>query len=613
MKKEIEKTSRELFLPVCKQDMMDRGIEQLDFVMVTGDAYVDHPSFGHAIIGRWLEKFGYSVGIISQPDWRSKESFMILGKPRLGFLVNSGNIDSMVNHYTAAKKPRREDLYSPGGKNGKRPDRAVIVYSNRIKEAYGNVPVIIGGIEASLRRFAHYDYWEDKIRRSILLDSKADLLIYGMGEKPILAVAEALDAGLPIEHLIFLDGTCYVTSEIGSLDDDVIYIPSYDDIIENGKEYNKAFMMEAEEQDHINGRTLVQPHGERFLVQNRPAEPLTTEEIDSIYDMNFTKEWHPMYDELGGVPALKEIKFSITAQRGCFGGCSFCALNFHQGRTIQPRSHESIINEAIEMTKDPEFKGYIHDVGGPTANFRRPSCKKQLKDGVCKKKQCLFPEPCKNLEVDHQDFVTLLKELRELPGVEKVFIRSGLRFDYIMYDRNKTFLRELVTNHISGQLKVAPEHVDSYVLNCMGKPSIEVYDAFKESYEHMNMKCGKNQYLVPYLISGHPGSDLDAAIKLAEYVRDMGYNPEQIQEFYPTPGTLSTAMYYTGYDPRNMKPLYVARTVEEKSMQRALIQYRDPRNHKLVLKALTLAGREDLIGFGPKALIRPYISHKKKS
>lgn len=611
MKKEIEKISREAFLPVNMEDLEKRGIEQLDFVMVTGDAYVDHPSFGHAIIARWLEKFGYSVGIISQPDWRNKESFMALGKPRLGFLVNSGNIDSMVNHYTASKRPRRDDLYSPGGKSGHRPDRAVIVYSNRIREAYGNVPIIIGGIEASLRRFAHYDYWDDKVRRSILLDSKADLLIYGMGERPILAVAEALDAGLPVEHIIFIDGTCYVTSELGNLSE-AIYLPSFDNITEDMKEYNKAFMLESEEQDHINGMTLCQPHGERFLIQNRPAEPLTMDEIDSVYDMNFTKAWHPMYDEFGGIPALKEIKFSITSHRGCFGGCSFCALNFHQGRTIQPRSHESIVNEAKEMTKDPEFKGYIHDVGGPTANFRKPSCTKQLTDGVCKKRQCLYPTPCKNLEVDHQDFVDLLKEVRSLPGVQKVFIRSGLRFDYIMYDRNKTFLRELVNNHISGQLKVAPEHVNPFVLSCMGKPDVSVYNAFKEAYTHMNIKCEKNQYLVPYLISGHPGSDLNAAIELAEYVRDMGYNPEQIQDFYPTPGTLSTAMYYTGMDPRNNKSLYVPKTVEEKAMQRALIQYRDPRNNKLVMKALTEAGREDLIGFGPKALIRPYTSGKKK-
>ena len=611
MKKEIEEINRERFLVVNKEDMEKRDIDQLDFIMVTGDAYVDHPSFGHAIIARWLEKFGYSVGIISQPDWRTKESFKVLGEPRLGFLVNSGNIDSMVNHYTASKRHRKDDLYSPGGKTGKRPDRAVIVYSNRIREAYGSIPIIIGGIEASLRRFAHYDYWDDKVRRSILIDSKADLLIYGMGERPILAIAEALEAGLPVEHIIYVDGTCYVSSDIGNLGD-AIFLPSFDNVTEDGKEYNKAFMMEAEEQDHINGETLVQPHGERFLIQNRPAEPLSTEEMDSVYGMNFTRRWHPIYDELGGVPALNEIKFSITAQRGCFGGCSFCALNFHQGRTIQPRSNESIVDEAKQMTKDPEFKGYIHDVGGPTANFRKPSCKKQLKFGVCKKKQCLFPEPCKNLEVDHQDFVGLLKEVRELPGVQKVFIRSGLRFDYIMYDRNKTFLRELVKHHISGQLKVAPEHVDSFVLSCMGKPDIDVYDAFKDAYFHMNNKCEKNQYLVPYLISGHPGSDLDAAIKLAEYVRDMGYNPEQIQEFYPTPGTLSTAMYYSGFDPRTKKPVYVPKTNEERSMQRALIQYRDPRNHKLVLKALAIAGREDLIGFGPKALIRPYISNKKR-
>lgn len=584
--------------------MKKRKIEQFDFILISGDAYVDHPSFGPAIIARLLESRGYMVGIIPQPDFRSVDAFKALGKPRLAFLVSSGNMDSMVNHYTVNKKPRRDDLYSPGGKRGKRPDRAVIVYCNRLREAYKDVPVIIGGIEASLRRFAHYDYWDDRVRRSILFDSRADLLVYGMGEKPIIQVAEALDSGMEIKYITYINGTAYVTSQLDSIQDSIV-IPGYEEVKESRRKYAEAFMFQYREQDYHTGKVLIQPHGERFLVQNPPTATLTGMELDDVYDLPFTRQYHPVYDKDGGIPALKEVKFSLISQRGCFGGCSFCALNFHQGRVVQSRSHESILKEAEQLLKDREFKGYIHDVGGPTANFRHAACGKQLKEGVCKNRQCLYPSPCKNLEVDHKDYTALLRKLRSLPGVKKVFVRSGLRYDYILADKNEEFLKELCENHISGQLKVAPEHVSDRVLRYMGKPGKGVYDRFVKKYFDMNRRLRKEQYLVPYLMSGHPGSDLEAAVELAEYVRDMGYNPEQIQEFYPTPGTLSTCMYYTEFDPRTMKPVYVPKSPEEKAMQKALIQYRNPKNYELVYKALKAAGRGDLIGYDEKCLIKP--------
>jgi uncharacterized radical SAM protein YgiQ len=596
--------TREDFLPISKLDLRKRNIEQLDFVYISGDAYVDHPSFGHAIITRLLESRGYKVGIIPQPDWKNAEAFKELGRPRLGFLVASGNIDSMVNHYTSSKKKRRGDLYSPGGKDGYRPDRALIVYCNRIREAYKDVPIIIGGIEASLRRFAHYDYWDDKVRRSIMFDTRADLMVYGMGEKAILQIAEALDSGMDIKYLTYINGTAYIAPDIESMADADV-ISSYEEVSSNKKKYAQAFMVQYEEQDYHTGKTIIQPHGEKYLVQNPPAATMTMEELDEVYRLKYTRTYHPTYQKEGGIPALTEVKFSLTSQRGCFGGCSFCALTFHQGRVIQTRSNESIIKEAKQMIEEPDFKGYIHDVGGPTANFHSPACDKQLKEGVCKKKQCMHPTPCKKLKVDHKEYLSLLRNLRTLPGVKKVFIRSGIRYDYMMQDPSDDFFKELCEHHISGQLKVAPEHVSDTVLHYMGKPGRGVYDRFVNKYYKINKRIGKEQYLVPYLMSSHPGSDLKAAVELAEYVRDMGYNPEQIQDFYPTPGTLSTCMYYTGVDPRTMKPVYVPKTPEEKEMQRALIQYRNPKNYDLIYKALVKAGRKDLIGFGEKCLIKP--------
>ncbi len=595
---------REDFLPISKFDLRKRDIEQLDFVFISGDAYVDHPSFGTAIIARFLESKGYKVGIISQPNWRNVEAFKELGKPRLAFLVSSGNIDSMVNHYTTSKRKRRGDMYSPGGKDGYRPDRALIVYCNRLKEAYKDVPVIIGGIEASLRRFAHYDYWDDKVRRSIMFDTRADLMVYGMGEKPILQIAEALDSGIEAKYLTYINGTSYITSDVEHIQDAIV-VPSYEDVSSNKKKYAEAFMVQYEEQDYNTGKTIIQPHGEKYLVQNPPSQPMEEEELDEVYRLKFTRTYHPIYEKDGGIPALTEVKFSLTSQRGCFGGCSFCALTFHQGRVIQSRSNESIVQEAKQMIKEPDFKGYIHDVGGPTANFHAPACDKQLKEGVCKKKQCMHPIPCKNLKVDHKEYLNTLRNLRALPGVKKVFIRSGIRYDYLMADPSDEFFKELCEHHISGQLKVAPEHVSDTVLHYMGKPRRQVYDRFVSKYNRINNRIGKEQYLVPYLMSSHPGSDLYAAIELAEYVRDMGYNPEQIQDFYPTPGTLSTCMYYTGVDPRTMKPVYVPKAPEDKEMQRALIQYRNPKNYDLIYKALVKAGRKDLIGYDEKCLIKP--------
>ena len=601
------------FLPISVKDMKDRGWEQCDFVYVIGDAYVDHSSFGPAIISRLLESFGYKVGIISQPDWKIKESIAILGKPRLGFIVSAGNMDSMVNHYTVNKKHRHTDAYTPGGVMGKRPDYATIVYCNLIKQTYKDVPIIIGGIEASLRRLAHYDYWSDKIKHSILIDSGADIISYGMGEHSIVEIADALNSGIDITDITFIKGTVYKAKSLDNLYD-YIELPDYDDICENKKTYAESFYTQYVNTDPFTAKTLVEKYKEKlYVVQNPPAMPLTTQEMDDIYALPYMRNYHPSYEKNGGVPALNEIKFSITNNRGCFGGCSFCALTFHQGRIIQVRRHQSIIEEAKLMTKDPDFKGYIHDVGGPTANFRYPSCNKQLTRGVCPNRQCLFPKPCGNLTVDHSDYIKLMHELQSIDGVKKVFIRSGIRFDYCMADSDDTFMRELCENQISGQLRVAPEHISDNVLKRMGKPENSVYEAFIKRYDRINNKTGKKQYVVPYLMSSHPGSTMKEAIELAEYIRDLGYMPEQVQDFYPTPSTLSTCMYYTGYDPRTMEKVYTPVTYHEKAMQRALIQYRNPENYELVKEALIKNGRSDLIGFDKKCLIPPRkLEHRYK-
>ncbi len=595
---------QERFLPISKADMDNREIETLDFVYVIGDAYVDHPSFGPAIISRVLESKGYTVGIIAQPDWHSCEEFQRLGKPRLGFLVSAGNIDSMVNHYTAAKKRRNTDLYSPGGKSGCRPDRATIVYCNRIREAYGrDVPIIIGGIEASLRRFAHYDYWNDKVRRSILIDSGADLLIFGMGEKQIVAIANLLEQGVPVKEIKGVLGTVYLESDAQKLPENCVTVADYQAVSSDKKAYATATIQQYREQDAVRGKPVAQLDRDFFVVQNPPAMPLTSQELDEVYALPYARTYHPIYEKEGGIPAISEVQFSLTSCRGCFGACNFCALTFHQGRTVTSRSQESLLQEAKLLTKEKEFKGYIHDVGGPTANFRQPSCKNQLKYGVCKEKQCLFPNPCKNLEVNHQEYLELLRKLRKLPGVKRVFVRSGIRYDYLLYDEDDRFFTELCKHHISGQLKVAPEHISDHVLKYMGKPGQKVYEAFSQKYYAINEKLGKKQFLVPYLMSSHPGSRLKDAIALAEYLRDHRLNPEQVQDFYPTPGSLSTCMYYTGIDPRTMEEVYVPKTWEEKQMQRALLQYKRPENYNLVYQALTKAGRKDLIGNGPKCLI----------
>ncbi|NLK98990.1 MAG: YgiQ family radical SAM protein [Epulopiscium sp.] len=592
------------FLPVSKKDMKKRGWEYLDFVLITGDAYVDHPSFGAAIIGRLLESRGYKVGIIAQPSWKDVSDFQKLGKPRLGFLITSGNIDSMVNHYTVAKKRRNQDAYSPGGRAGMRPDRAAIVYANRAREAYKDVPIILGGIEASLRRFAHYDYWDNKVRRSILLDSKADLIVYGMGENAIVEVAEALDNGIPINEITYVRGTVYKTKDKDRAYDYIV-LPSYAEIVSSKEKYGDSFLIQYENTDAMSAKTLIEPYGDIYVVQNPPAMPLSQVELDHVYDLFYMRTYHPIYESQGGFPALQEVKFSIINNRGCFGSCSFCALTFHQGRVIQSRSHESIIHEAEVMTEDPEFKGYIHDVGGPTANFREAACEKQKNKGACIKKQCLFPNPCKQLKIDHKDYLSLLRKLRNIPKVKKVFIRSGIRYDYLIYDKDESFFRELCQHHISGQLKVAPEHISSRVLQKMGKPNRQVYEKFVKRYYEINKDLGKDQFLVPYLMSSHPGSDIKAAIELAEYLRDLGYMPEQVQDFYPTPGTLSTCMYYTEMDPRTKEKVYVAKSPHEKAIQRALIQFKKPENYSLVLEALKIAGREDLIGYDKKCLIKP--------
>lgn len=595
---------REKFLPVSKKDMEERGIAQLDFVYVTGDAYVDHPSFGPAIISRVLESRGFSVGIIAQPDWKNEASVMTLGRPRLAFLVSAGNMDSMVNHYSVSRKHRQEDAYTPGGVMGRRPDRAAMVYCNLIRKAFRDVPIIAGGIEASLRRLAHYDYWEDKLRRSLLMDCGADLISYGMGEHSIVEIAEALDSGLKIGDITFVPGTCYKTKCHEDVYD-YIMLPSWEELQEDRLSYARSFRTQMQNTDPFNGHRLVEPYGSVWVVQNPPAKPLTQQEMDDVYALPYAGTYHPDYIEEGGIPALEEVRFSIISNRGCYGACSFCALTFHQGRIIQTRSDESIIDEARRMTRDPLFKGYIHDVGGPTANFHQPSCDKQLTKGVCPSRECLWPEPCRNLKVTHEGYTNLLKKLRELPGVKKVFVRSGVRFDYVVYDKKDDFLKELVKYHISGQLKVAPEHISDNVLYMMGKPKHSVYLKFADRYNKMNRSCSMDQYLVPYMISSHPGCTMKDAIELAEYLRDIHHQPEQVQDFYPTPSTVSTVMYYTGVDPRTMKPVYVPRDPHEKAMQRALMQYKNPKFRGLVEEALKAAGREDLIGYDRKCLIRP--------
>lgn len=588
------------------EDMKKRGWTQADFVFVIGDAYVDHPSFGPAIISRLLERYGYKVCMIAQPDWKNDKSIDVFGRPRLGFLVCGGNMDSMVNHYSVSKKRRQKDAYSPGGQMGLRPDYATTVYCNLIRRTYKDVPIIIGGIEASLRRMAHYDYWSDKLKHSILVDSSADILSYGMGEHSMIEIAEALDSGIDVKDITFVRGTCYRTKDISGVPEDSIILPDYDSLSKDRLEYARSFYTQYINTDPYSAKTLVEGYGNRgYVVQNPPAYPLTQMEMDDVYDLPYMNNYHPIYEEAGGIPAISEIKFSLTSNRGCFGGCSFCALTFHQGRIIQTRSHESLIKEAERMTHDPDFKGYIHDVGGPTANFRHKSCAKQDKYGVCTNKQCLFPEPCRNLKVDHKDYVELLRKLEAVPGVKKVFIRSGIRFDYVMADSNDEFLKELCEKHISGQLRVAPEHVSDNVLRMMGKPQNSVYEKFIDRYKRVNAKTGKQQYVVPYLMSSHPGSTLKEAVELAEYVRDIGYMPEQVQDFYPTPSTISTCMYYTGVDPRTMKPVYVPHNPHEKAMQKALMMYRKPENYDLVKETLIKAGRQDLIGFDKKCLIAP--------
>jgi uncharacterized radical SAM protein YgiQ len=593
------------YLPMNRSDMNIRGWKQCDFIYVTGDAYVDHPSFGHAIISRLLEAHGYKVGIISQPDWRDRASIQVLGEPRLGFLVSGGNMDSMVNHYSVSKKRRQQDAYTPGGVMGKRPDYAVTVYCNLIRSAYKKTPVIIGGIEASLRRLAHYDYWSDRLKHSILIDSQADLISYGMGEKSIVEIADALNSGIDIKDITFIDGTVYKTDSLESVYDAQI-LPSYDKMKADKLEYAKSYYIQYNNTDPFTGKRLVEQYKDNlFVVQNPPAKPLSMEEMDEVYALPYLRNYHPSYEELGGVPAIREIKFSLISNRGCFGACSFCALTFHQGRIIQARSHNSLLDEAKLLTEEPDFKGYIHDVGGPTADFRSPACEKQMTKGACPNRQCLFPDPCRNLKADHTDYIELLRKLRNLPKVKKVFIRSGIRFDYVLADSGKKFLKELCQYHVSGQLKVAPEHVSDKVLSKMGKPRNQVYRQFVKEYNEMNGRLGMKQYLVPYLMSSHPGSGLSEAVELAEYLRDLGYMPEQVQDFYPTPSTISTCMYYTGYDPRTMEKVYVPVNPHEKAMQRALIQYRNPKNYELVSEALRLAGRTDLIGYDKKCLIRP--------
>lgn len=596
--------SENKFLPICKDDMIERGWEQCDFVLVTADAYIDHHSFGTAIISRVLENAGYKVGIIAQPDWKSVDDFKKLGRPRLGFLVNGGNMDPMVNHYTVSKRLRKKDLYTPRGEMGKRPDRATIVYCNKIREAYKDVNIVIGGIEASLRRFAHYDYWDNKVRKSILVDSGADLLVYGMSEKQIVEVADFLNQGFDGKYIRHIPGTCYIADSLDEIYEEHIVLPSFKEVSSDKVTYAKCFKTQYDEQDPIRGRTLVQEHNGKYVVINKPEIPLSREELDKVYALPYQKTYHPIYEKDGGIAAIEEVKFSLVSSRGCSGNCSFCAITFHQGRIVTSRSEDSIVDEAKEITKYDDFKGYIHDIGGPTANFRKPACKKQLTLGACKNKRCMSPGICKNMEVDHRDYLHLLRRVRKLPGIKKVFIRSGLRYDYIMADKDDTFFKELVEHHVSGQLKVAPEHVSPNVLKYMGKPAGKTYDEFRRKFFKITERLGKKQFIIPYLMSSHPGCKLEDAIMLAEYLRDINYQPEQVQDFYPTPGTLSTTMFYTGLDPLTMEEVYIPRSKEEKAMQRALLQFKNPKNYNIVYDALVKAGREDLIGNGPKCLIR---------
>ncbi|MGI6591246.1 MAG: YgiQ family radical SAM protein [Eggerthellaceae bacterium] len=600
------------FLPISKDEMEERGWDQCDFVFVSGDAYVDHPSFAIAIITRLLEAKGYKVGVIAQPDWRDPHSIAVLGKPRLAFLVSAGNMDSMVNHFTVNKRRRHRDAYSPGGKAGCRPDRACVVYGNLIRRTFKDTPIILGGIEASLRRMAHYDYWSDRLKRSILLDSGADLISYGMGEHSTVAIADALDAGLSVSDLTYIPGTVFRTRSLDALYEPIM-LPSWDELTADKLDYARSFAVQNQNLNPYLSHTLVEPYPHSiYVVQNPPALPLTTEEMDAVYGLPYERSYHPCYEPAGGIPALEEVKFSLTSNRGCLGECSFCALNFHQGRIIQSRSHASILAEARQMTEDPDFKGYIHDVGGPTANFRIPACARQEKRGACPNKRCLAPEPCSQLRVTHADYLELLRELRALPGVKKVFIRSGIRFDYAVLDADHSFIRELAAYHTSGQLRVAPEHVSDTVLEVMGKPPNRIYQEFVREFNQASREAGKEQYVLPYLMSGHPGSTLKEAVELAEFCRDLGYNPEQVSDFYPTPSTVSTCIYYTGVDPRTMKPVYCPTDPHEKAMQRALIQYRNPANRKLVLEALRKAGRTDLIGYRATCLVRPDEPSRKK-
>ena len=596
--------SENKFLPICKDDMIERGWEQCDFVLVTADAYIDHHSFGTAIISRVLENAGYKVGIIAQPDWKSVDDFKKLGRPRLGFLVNGGNMDPMVNHYTVSKKLRKKDLYTPKGEMGKRPDRATIVYCNKIREAYKDVNIVIGGIEASLRRFAHYDYWDNKVRKSILVDSGADLLVYGMSEKQIVEVADFLNQGFDGKYVRHIPGTCYIADSLDEIYEEHIVLPSFKEVSSDKRTYAECFKIQYDEQDPVRGRTLVQEHNGKYVVINKPEMPLSREELDRVYALPYQKTYHPIYEKDGGIAAIEEVKFSLVSSRGCSGNCSFCAITFHQGRIVTSRSEDSIVEEAEEITKYDDFKGYIHDIGGPTANFRKPACKKQLTLGACKHKRCMSPGICKNMEVDHREYLHLLRRVRKLPGIKKVFIRSGLRYDYIMADKDDTFFKELVEHHVSGQLKVAPEHVSPNVLKYMGKPAGKTYDEFRRKFFRITERLGKKQFIIPYLMSSHPGCKLEDAIMLAEYLRDINYQPEQVQDFYPTPGTLSTTMFYTGLDPLTMEEVYIPRSKEEKAMQRALLQFKNPKNYNIVYDALVKAGREDLIGNGPKCLIR---------
>ncbi|MBQ2960346.1 MAG: YgiQ family radical SAM protein [Oscillospiraceae bacterium] len=600
------------FLPISKEDMEQRGWWWYDFLIVTGDAYVDHPSFGTAVISRVLEAEGYRVAVLAQPDWHSAEAFLAMGRPKYGVLINSGNLDSMVAHYTAAKKRRSEDFYSPGKKMGLRPDRAVIVYANRAREAFPGLPIVIGGLEASLRRFAHYDYWDDKVRRSVLLDSGADILSYGMGESSMREIAKRLKKKVDPKTITDIRGTAVLVDSIEQLPENTVMLPSYEEVKDSIRHYADATRIEYAEHDPVRGKPMAQKHGEKYLLVNPPAMPLSTEELDRVAELPYVKNYHPMYEEMGGVPAIEEVRFSVIHNRGCFGACSFCALAFHQGRMITSRSHESVIKEVTELTQFPDFKGYINDVGGPSANFRHVSCKKQLKYGMCADRRCLAPTPCKNLDADHSDYLKLLRKLRAIPGIKKVFVRSGIRYDYMLEDKNDQFFKELVEHHISGQLKVAPEHCIDSVLDYMGKPHIDVYERFMDKYRRLNDKFSKKQFLVPYLMSSHPGSRIEDAIALAEYLNKLGRQPEQVQDFYPTPGTISTCMYHTGIDPLTMKSVYVAKTQHEKDMQRALLQWKRPDKRKLVIEALKYAGREDLIGYGPECLVRPDSAYNRK-